>query len=125
MAIFKSSFLVIITFILFLLPAKVSAANVGLPYGNGWYTNLCGDPSGVNYDPQGNCRFGHCDPTAGYCDNAGLIGSPASVVRFVCNGWLNECKGVDVIREDWGARQEILFPDPGCDKTVQIDVFDK
>lgn len=38
---------------------------------------------------------------------------------------MNECKGVDVIREDWGARQEILFPDPGCDKTVQIDVFDK
>jgi len=100
--------------ILLLFPLSVAAE---AKYGTGYYTNLngCG-----TYPVNANCHIGsYCNPSAGSCS-----GAADSVVKWICDGKFTNCEGLDK-GEIWSAFQKIDGSNPGCGKTVQVDVFDK
>lgn len=102
-------FLTIIATALFL--SGVATAQARMSYGGGEYTNLCG--GGTNAEVY-SCNNG-CNPTTGRCESISQ-----SVVKWTCNGRLNQCGQNE---SGWSNIQEI--GQPGCDKTIQISLFDK
>lgn len=81
--------------------SKVEATNEG-------FTNLCG--TGTN-------ATSYICPAA--CDLNSKSCTGAAVARFECDGRQTDCRS----NESWGISQSV--GNPGCGKTVQIDVFSK
>ncbi len=82
-----------------------------LEYKNGSYTNLCGSGTQAN---QNTCDRG-CNTETGSCS-----ANDKFVVKYTCDGKLPECNQ----RESSFAKNQSLG-NPGCGKTVQINVFNK
>ncbi len=99
-------FLLISSF--FIFSHSVSA---NLSYNGGEYTNLCGSGLSAN----NHACSGSCNPTTGTCSNSGN-----TVVRFVCDGRLNECNQNE---SSFSSSQSLN--NPGSNKTVAIVVFNK
>lgn len=93
---------------IFVGAARVQAR---ISYGSGSYTNLCG--GGTNAESY-TCSSG-CNPAQGRCQS-----DNESVVKWTCNGKLNQCGENE---SAWANVQEL--GQPGCDKTVQLSLFDK
>jgi len=96
-------------FCLFLLFSFEASAN--LNYGTGYYTNLCG--SGTTADSY-SC-LASCNPITGDC-------SGNYVIKFTCDGEKTDCRENE---SSWTTYHKVDSPNPGYNKTVQIDVFNK
>lgn len=115
--------------LLLLSVRNVDAA--AFPFGSGYYINLYGggaDPSGNIGDYNGEAA---CDISKGTCTaqnrNTGQFYAEGNVQRYICRGNVLNC-------DNTFSNQVILGPEygktldmtsPGCDRTVQLDVFDK
>ncbi len=82
-------------------------------YNGGTYTNLCGTGTAATAH---TCNAG-CNIGSGTCTS---LDNKVAVVRFQCDGRSTECRN----NESPFATSHSLG-NPGCGKTVQIDVFDK
>lgn len=107
--------LLFLLFILFLI-LSVKNAYASISFGDGYYTNLYGNTviDGKILADQHVGTF--CSPSQGTCSGSALV-------RWVCDGLTTDCRNLP--SETWGTRQSVNNPNPGCSKTVQIDVFDK
>ena len=105
---------ILLTAVLMAAPSRVQAL---LNFGNGFYTNLCGTGTAATEYIRSVCPA-NCSTGGGFCDNSG-ISSTDSVAKFTCDGQLTDCRSNEV----WGTSQSL--GDPGCNKTVQIDAYDK
>jgi hypothetical protein len=75
------------------------------------YINLCGSGTAASfYDCPASCNI----------NNRSCSGSGAVVVKYTCSGRNVDCRGNE---SGWASSQSV--GNPGCDKSVQIDVFDK
>lgn len=88
-----------------------ASATGPLSYGGGVYTNLCGTGTAATAD---TCNAG-CNPYTGSCSS-----TTASVVRYVCDGRLNECR-----QNESGFSTSQSVAGVSCGKTVQLDVYTK
>jgi hypothetical protein len=82
-----------------------------LEYKNGVYTNLCGSGTQAT---QNTCDRG-CNTERGTCST-----SEKFVVKYTCEGRLTECN-----QKETGFAKSQSLGNPGCGKTVQINVFNK
>ncbi|MDO8638751.1 MAG: hypothetical protein Q7R43_04185 [Candidatus Daviesbacteria bacterium] len=78
-----------------------------LPYNGGFYTNLNGSGTSAS----SHTRNG-CDENTGNC-------SGTAVYRFQCDGNTTDCRS-----NESGPTSSQSLGNPGCGKTVQLDVFD-
>jgi len=86
-------------------------ASANLNYGAGYYTNLCGSGTAANFY---SCSA-NCNPATGEC-------SGNYVVKWTCDGNVTDCRDNE---SAWSSYHKVDSPHPGCNKTVQIDVFSK
>lgn len=93
--------------ILISLSLFVSPVLANLSFGNGFYTNLNGSGTSATLHTGNNC-----DPSSGSC-------SGNTVYRFQCDGSTTDCR-----LNESGPSSSQSFGNPGCGKTVQLDVFD-
>lgn len=92
-----------VSFFLVVSPARA------LDYNGGTYTNLCGTGLAATHN---SCNNG-CNTSTGTCTS-----SNATVVKFTCNGRTTDCRDAE---STWSTTHSV--GNPGCGKTVQIDVF--
>jgi hypothetical protein len=66
------------------------------------------------------------DSACGYTDYSAQAG-PNQYVKFLCDGNHSQCGNNIGIpySEEWGSYMSVYEPYPGCNKTVQVDVFSK
>lgn len=116
----KYSIIISLLFLAFLvfLPSQTQAV---LTFAGGRYVKLCGDPvkpngdiNGVDGRPDGACQQ-KCDLGAGTCTGS-------AVIRFVCDGPTTDCRQSGMIPQS-DTTLSLINPNPGCNKTVQIDVY--
>lgn len=105
-----SSLTALTLMLLCLVTASPVSAQMG--YGSGVYTNLCGSGTAAN----SHACSGECNPGSGSCTGNGNH----RVVRFVCDGRTTDCRS----NESAFSTSQSLG-NPGCGKTVQLDVFEK
>jgi len=116
---------------LLFLPAKnVRAAS--FPWGSGFYINLYGggaDPNGNIGDYNGEAA---CNIATGTCiaQNRlnGQFYESGNVQRYICRGKVLNCDNTFaasglISGPEYGKTLDMT--NPGCDRTVQLDVFDK
>jgi len=83
-------------------------------YPNGVYTNLCGQGrDGNNPTSLTACGQG-CNPATGYCTSSG----GTFTTQYTCDGYQTECR-----QNEQPFANSYLLGNPGCGKTVQIDVY--
>lgn len=104
---FFSSFLLSVA--IFLISFHFAFANQ--TYGSGEYTNLCGTGYAASSD---SCNGG-CNTSSGSC-----AGAANTVVRFVCDGRQTACN-----QNETAFTSSQSIGDPGCNKTVAINVYKK
>lgn len=80
-------------------------------FNQGTYSNLCGTGTAATSN---TCQRG-CDPQKGTCSSNGN-----HVVKFICDGKKTDCRD-----NESGFASQQNIGNPGCGKTVQIDVFNK
>lgn len=116
----RYSIIITTLFLAFLvfLPGQTQAV---LNFAGGRYVKLCGDPvqpngniNGVDGRPKGACQQ-KCDLGAGTCTGN-------AVIRFVCDGPTTDCRQSGLIPQS-NTTLSLINPHPGCNKTVQIDVY--
>lgn len=88
------------------LPGQVKA---GLSFNGGEYTNLCGTGTAAT----GYSCPANCDINSGTC-------SGSFVYRFTCDGRQTDCRS-----NEQGPSGSQSLGNPGSNKTVQLDVFNK
>jgi len=106
--IWRGLFMAPIFCLLLFSPLETSA---NLNYGAGYYTNLCGSGTAANFY---SCSA-NCNPATGDC-------SGNYVVKWTCDGNTTDCRDNE---SAWSSYHKVDSPHPGCNKTVQIDVFSK
>jgi hypothetical protein len=85
-----------------------------------WFNNTTGEYwRGLDYGEA------WADSACGYIDNTQT--GPNQYVKFLCDGNHSQCGNNIGIpySEEWGSYMSVYDPYPGCNKTVQVDVFTK
>ncbi len=94
-----------------LIPAIVFFFTSVSPIKAEW-TNVCGSGTDADWSRRDGCEI-HCSSSSMSCSN-----SSSTVIKFTCDGRQTECRSN---ASSWSTYQSI--GNPGCGKTVQIDVF--
>ncbi len=94
-----------------ILPSISPVSAAALPYGNGYYTNLCGTGTAATAD---TCNKG-CNPQTGSCTS-----DKPYVFKWTCSGNMQDCR----LNETTAAKSQNIG-NTTCDQTVSIQVYNR